>query len=631
MDLAEQLLERIANTLDRNERARLRCQLAKELEESGDYEAARSAMGDLWQRVGERPKLDRLDEPTKAEVLLRVGALTGCIGSAKQIEGAQEIAKNLISESIAIFEALRGTRKVCEAQTSLAFCYWRQGALDEARDILRAVLDQLADSDGEVKMVAIIRLAIVERTSKRYYDALRIHTEAAPLFERSANNALKGKFHNGFAIVLEILGTSEKREDYIDRALVEYTAASIHFEQAGQIRHQAFVENNLAMLYLTIGRFGEAHIHLDHSRPILVRLKDIVHVAQVDETRAKVLLEEGRNMEAEKIISLAVQTLEKGDEQSLLADALTTHGIALARTGRHVRARLAFQRAIVVAEQAGDRAAAGRASLTIIEELSEYATRGELCALYEDAADHLAKSQHPNITARLIEGARLVLRLLKPQAPMPEDVPVQWQGFSFRKAIHRYERMLLERALKDAGGVVSRASELLGFKHYQSLISLLNNRHRDLLPVRSPVVLRQRGLVRDKSTQAGRTVAKQTRPVTILHAESSRAIAEMVKEKLERKGWKVVTCEDGTSALNTIRSRAHYDLLLFDYDLPQVNGLELVRRARRLSHRQRMPIILLSATDCEREAWRAGVNAFLRKPQDVPKITNTITRLLSKQ
>ena len=45
--------------------------------------------------------------------------------------------------------------------------------------------------------------------------------------------------------VLRSLGTSENREEYIDRALVEYAAASYHFEQAGHNRFQARVENNV--------------------------------------------------------------------------------------------------------------------------------------------------------------------------------------------------------------------------------------------------------------------------------------------------------------------------------------------------------------------------------------------------
>lgn len=496
MNLAEQLVERIASASDPNERARLSCQLAKELEESGDYEAAREALGELWQRIGERPNLEGLDEATQAETLLRAGVLTGWIGSAKQIEDAQEQAKNLITESITLFERLGHAEKIDEAQTELAYCYWRQGTFDEARAILQELSERLANTNSRIKPIALLRSGIVECSAQRYHDALRTYTDIAPLFDESTSHALRGKFHNSFAIVLDILGTSEKRDDYIDLALVEYTAASYHFEQDGHFRYCACVENNLAMLYLAIGKYREAHEHLDRARPMLASLKDTVHVAQVDETRAKVLLAERRTAEAERVVSAAVRTLERGDEQSLLAQSLTTYGIALAHTGRHARARLTLQRAIVIAEQAGDTETTGRAALAIIEELSEHATRGELFMLYEQAANCLVNSQQPNIAARLIAGARLVLNLLKPQMLTPEDVPADWQGFSFRKAIHRYERMLIERALKDAGGIVTRAAELLGFRHHQSLISLLNHRHKDLLPARSAVVPRKRSIIR---------------------------------------------------------------------------------------------------------------------------------------
>src|SRR5882672_2107031 len=107
MNLAKELHQIGDLSLSHSERAKLRCRLARQLEEAGNYEAARDAMGDLWQRVGERPLLAGLDHQTKAEVLLVAGALTGWIGSTKQIPGAQEFAKDLLSESISIFESLQ--------------------------------------------------------------------------------------------------------------------------------------------------------------------------------------------------------------------------------------------------------------------------------------------------------------------------------------------------------------------------------------------------------------------------------------------------------------------------------------------------------------------------------------------
>ena len=116
MDLGYQLLRRIDDpAVGREERVALRCELARELTEAGSYEAARSALGDLWRRVGEPPALEGLDDRTAATVLLRAGALAGWIGSARQIPGAQEEAKNLISRSFEIFRSLGVKEKAAEA------------------------------------------------------------------------------------------------------------------------------------------------------------------------------------------------------------------------------------------------------------------------------------------------------------------------------------------------------------------------------------------------------------------------------------------------------------------------------------------------------------------------------------
>ena len=90
-------------TLTHDERAQLRCRVAAELEHRGQYEAARDALGDLWQGTGQRPALEGLSELTAAEVLLRAGALSGWFGSIRQLQGAQDAAKDLISESITRF------------------------------------------------------------------------------------------------------------------------------------------------------------------------------------------------------------------------------------------------------------------------------------------------------------------------------------------------------------------------------------------------------------------------------------------------------------------------------------------------------------------------------------------------
>jgi DNA-binding response OmpR family regulator len=117
--------------------------------------------------------------------------------------------------------------------------------------------------------------------------------------------------------------------------------------------------------------------------------------------------------------------------------------------------------------------------------------------------------------------------------------------------------------------------------------------------------------------------------LTILYVEDNKFVSDAVKETLEGEGWRVETCADGYVALLLIKSDRRYDLIILDNELPNVSGLELTRRARELSHRKGTPIIMLSASECVRDALLAGANTFLRKPQDIGAIVGTIARLLS--
>jgi CheY-like chemotaxis protein/tetratricopeptide (TPR) repeat protein len=611
--------------------------MSKAFEKSGDYEKACEALGGLWRRIGERPDVDGLAPDEAAEALLQVGRLTGSMGSARQIDGAQEAAKNLISESIALFEKAGSDKKLAEAQTTIAVCYWREGAFDEARVMLKEALSRLSSADGELRAAALTTLAIVERSASRYDTALEILCEAAPLVEASESDALKGSFHNQRATTLENFGRAEQRPEKIDQALIEYTAASFHFEQAGHTRYCARVENNLGFLFHTIHKHDEAHEHLTRARELFVRLKDVGSVAQVDETRARVLIAEGRLEAAEKSARAAAQSLEAGGEQALLAEALATRGVALARLGRHAEARQSLESAVDTAERGGDPEGAGQTAIVLVEELGEQTTARELYAIFERASDLLAGSQNPVTLARLNACARRVVRALSPPvAPArgseesPATVEQKWEGFSLKREVLRYEAELIANALGDASGVVSHAAKLLGFRHHQTFVALLNNRHKSLLHARTPINPRKRSAahVRGPRRTATHRADREMRPITILLVEDNKLVADAIRDTLEFEGWRVESCPDGSSALRKVEGDERFDLILLDEDLPGVSGLELTHCARGLRHRQGTPIIIISATNCQTAARDAGANAFLKKPQDILALVPTITQLL---
>src|SRR5215210_7421694 len=216
-----------------------------------------------------------------AEVLLQCGALTGWLGSVRNVSGAQEQAKDMLSEAERIFHSQGMLTKAAEVQYELGMCYWRLGAYDESRLVMQEALKPLTDADVELKAKILIRRTLVEAWENRYHDALNILKEAEPVFEL-ANNALKGRWHGQQAIVLMHLAAAERRPDYADRAIIEFTAAIYHYEQARHERYCGINLNNIAFLLYKLGRYREAHEHLDRAQLIFTKLKDPGNLAQVD-------------------------------------------------------------------------------------------------------------------------------------------------------------------------------------------------------------------------------------------------------------------------------------------------------------------------------------------------------------
>lgn len=447
MTLRASLLRELVNpNLSVGGRAELCCELAKDFENKGEYEDAREVLRGLWPRIDQRPNVTALDRGVAGEVLLRAGVLTGWIGGSEQITDAQERAKNLISESLAIFESCRFKKKIAEAQIELALCYWRTSQFDNASDLLNLALAQLP-ADSELKAKAVLRSAIVEQHAGRKSEAFRILTDSVVLFERLTNHTLKGCYHQTLADVLENLWASDGPKNYLDRSLVEYAAASYHFEQAEHQSYLANVENNLGFLLYKVNHCQEAHEHLDHARRIFTRLKDKDAAAQVDETRARVLLKEKRNAEAEKTARASVRVLENSDRRSLLAEALTTHGTALARLGSYSAALTTFRRALDLSQQIGDLNHAAEVALTLLREIG----------------DHLA----------IVEGSKPV------------------SGRKLSEQVRSLEHELIKHALEESEGSVTYAARALGIP-YQALTYMLRTRHKDLVKERTPVRRRKR-------------------------------------------------------------------------------------------------------------------------------------------
>jgi len=342
-------------------------------------------------------------------------------------------------------------------------------------------------TEGLTRARALLKLTTVEFSASRYEEALAILTDNEPIFSRITNHTTKGTYHNQLAITVRNLARkSESKEKYLQRAVNEFEKADQEFKRARNPVFRADVKNNVGLVLSNLSRFKEAHKYLDEARRLSVSFKDKARTAQYDESSAQVFIAEGKFKEAESVARRAARALEKGGHQCLVADALITQGIALARLDQTERAQSIFQRAIEVAYQVDALDKAGVAALTMIEEISELSP-ATLQAAYGRARAWLAESPSQEMKLRLGDAAGKLAASVHIEISAEEAMGILLtKPGDLQEKILQYEGALIRRALTQANGSVTRAASLLGTS-YQALCYMIESRHTDLLKERTPI------------------------------------------------------------------------------------------------------------------------------------------------
>lgn len=118
--------------------------------------------------------------------------------------------------------------------------------------------------------------------------------------------------------------------------------------------------------------------------------------------------------------------------------------------------------------------------------------------------------------------------------------------------------------------------------------------------------------------------------IPILLAEDEPALAMIIKESLETRGFSVVVCADGEEAL-TEYYRSKPLLLVLDVMMPKRDGLSLAREIRKTD--KKIPIIFLTAksqTQDVVDGFRAGAQDYLKKPFSMQELIVRIDSLLGR-
>ncbi|KPK02400.1 MAG: chemotaxis protein CheY [Nitrospira bacterium SG8_35_4] len=117
---------------------------------------------------------------------------------------------------------------------------------------------------------------------------------------------------------------------------------------------------------------------------------------------------------------------------------------------------------------------------------------------------------------------------------------------------------------------------------------------------------------------------------TILIAEDSASMRQLISFTLKGAGYDVIESEDGKDALSKVNG-AQIDMVISDLNMPAMDGIELLKQLRTDAKFKFTPIVMLTTESQASkvvEAKLAGVSGWIIKPFDPEKLIETVKKFV---
>lgn len=120
----------------------------------------------------------------------------------------------------------------------------------------------------------------------------------------------------------------------------------------------------------------------------------------------------------------------------------------------------------------------------------------------------------------------------------------------------------------------------------------------------------------------------------VLLADDDPAICTLIDTVLKKGPYEITKCNDAESALVAVRrDENHFDIIICDFMLPGISGIDLIERLRSDHRTKTTPILMISGHTnyaMDGRARTAGANMFLNKPFTISQLRTSVMQLLAQ-
>jgi transcriptional regulator with XRE-family HTH domain len=279
----------------------------------GDFAAAAEAYGDLLAA-----------EPNRTE---RASLLAGYAEALCRLDKGADAIKPA-SEALAIYDDLDRSAERMNAQYWLAAGHHQSDNEEEARSLLRSLLDTIRASDTPDPMVhvrVLIALGVVEMGAGR--------SEAAIAYLREADGMSSELDTRRRATFLQVIATGYRRAGDHEAAIRAATESLTLFRSAEARIESAGIANHLALAYLESGSRARAAEMGRVGRDAAVQAGDDRLLAHIADTQARIELAAGDHAAATTLADEAIELSRRTQNRPALLDAMVTKARVLLESG----------------------------------------------------------------------------------------------------------------------------------------------------------------------------------------------------------------------------------------------------------------------------------------------------------